>query len=284
MKFGGLMVFTEHSMTGPELACTLEECGFESVWAPEHSHIPVSHKTPDGGELPRFFSEAMDPFVILAAAAQATRTIKLGTGVLLVQQRDPIQTAKSVASLDLISQGRFLFGVGGGWNREEMENHGTHYETRFQRVRESVEAMKEIWTKDRAEFHGGIINFNPIQAWPKPTTKPYPPIHVGGAFPHGARRAIRYGDGWMPMATGRNGGFADLGDVIPAFRKMATDAGRDPSSMEISLIACPEDSDAIKRFQDLGVSRVIPWLPPDKRDGVLPIIDRWERIMRSING
>ena len=169
MKFGGAMFFTEYSMTAPELAAALEERGFDSVWAPEHSHIPVSRKTPfpGGGDLPKQYADAMDPFVVLAAAANATKTIKLGTGVLLVQQRDAIQTAKLVASIDQVSRGRFLFGIGGGWNQDEMENHGTVYKTRFKRVRESIEAMKEIWSKPQAEYHGEFVNFGPIMAWPK---------------------------------------------------------------------------------------------------------------------
>ena len=196
MHFGGAMFFTDYSMSAPELARALEERGFESVWAPEHSHIPLSRKTPfpGGGDLPKPYYDAMDPFVVLAAAAQVTRTMKLGTGVALIQQRDPIQTAKLVASIDQVSQGRFLFGVGGGWNQDEMEDHGTVYATRFKRVRESIEAMKEIWTKEKAEYHGEFVNFDPMIARPKPVQKPHPPIHVGGAFPHGARRAIRYGD------------------------------------------------------------------------------------------
>src|SRR3954462_3907333 len=151
MHFGGAMFFTEYSMSAMELARALEERGFESVWAPEHSHIPVSRKTPfpGGGELPKQYYDAMDPFVVLAAASQVTKTIKLGTGVLLVQQRDAIQTAKLVASIDQVSQGRFLFGVGGGWNQDEMENHAPIYASRFKRMRESIEAMKEIWTKER---------------------------------------------------------------------------------------------------------------------------------------
>ena len=138
-----------------------------------------------------------------------------------MQQRDAIQTAKLVASIDQVSQGRFLFGIGGGWNQDEMENHGTVYETRFKRVRESIEAMKEIWTKPKAEYHGEFVNFDPMMAWPKPVQKPHPPILVGGAFPHGAQRAIRYGDGWIPTARG------DLLVEIPQFHKMAAEAGRD---------------------------------------------------------
>jgi len=281
MQFGGAMFFTDYSMSAMELARALEERGFESVWAPEHSHIPLSRKTPfpGGGDLPKQYYDAMDPFVVLAAASQVTKTIKLGTGVLLVQQRDAIQTAKLVASIDQVSQGRFLFGVGGGWNQDEMENHGTVYASRFKRMRESIEAMKEIWTKPQAEYHGEFVHFDPMIAQPKPVRKPYPPIHVGGAFPHGARRAIRYGDGWIPTA-----GRGDVGEVIPKFREMAREAGRDPASIEISLFGLGENLDQVKRFADMGVARVVPMFPPEKADKVLPMVDRWAAIMRQING
>jgi probable F420-dependent oxidoreductase len=222
MHFGGAMFFTDYSMSAMELARALEERGFESVWAPEHSHIPLSRKTPfpGGGELPKQYYDAMDPFVVLAAASQVTKTIKFGTGVALIQQRDAIQTAKLVASIDQVSRGRFLFGVGGGWNQDEMENHGTVYATRFKRMRESIEAMKEVWTKSEAEYHGEFVHFDPMIARPKPVQKPHPPIHVGGAFPYGARGAIRYGDGWIPTARG------EITEVLPKFREMAKEAGR----------------------------------------------------------
>ena len=279
MLFGGAMFFTDYSMSAMELARALEERGFESVWAPEHSHIPVSRKTPfpGGGDLPKQYYDAMDPFVVLAAASQVTTKIKLGTGVLLVQQRDPIQTAKLVASIDQTSQGRFLFGVGGGWNQDEMENHGTNFSTRFKRMRETIEAMKEIWTKEHAEYHGEMVDFDPIIARPKPVTKPHPPIHVGGAFPHGARRAIRYGDGWIPTARG------DLSVELPKFRQMAQEAGRDPDSLQVSSFGLGDDADAVKRLADLGVTRVVPMFPPAKGDTVLPLIDRWTKIMQQVN-
>jgi probable F420-dependent oxidoreductase len=278
MHFGGAMFFTDYSMSAPELARALEERGFESVWAPEHSHIPLSRKTPfpGGGDLPKPYYDAMDPFVVLAAAAQATKTIKLGTGVALIQQRDAIQTAKLVASIDQVSQGRFLFGVGGGWNQDEMEDHGTVYPTRFKRVRESIEAMKEIWTKEKAEYHGEFVNFDSMIARPKPVQKPHPPIHVGGAFPHGARRAIRYGDGWIP------GG--DIREVLPKFREMAREAGRDPAGLEITSFATGEDLDRVKRLNEMGVARVVPMFPPEKADKVLPMVDRWTKIMQQVHG
>jgi probable F420-dependent oxidoreductase len=281
MQFGGAMFFTDYSMSAMELARALEERGFESVWAPEHSHIPLSRKTPfpGGGDLPKQYYDAMDPFVVLAAASQVTKTIKLGTGVLLVQQRDPIQTAKLVASIDQVSQGRFLFGVGGGWNQDEMENHGTDYSTRFKRMRESIEAMKEIWTKPESAYHGEFVHFDPMIARPKPVRQPYPPIHVGGAFPHGARRAIRYGDGWIPTA-----GRGDIAEALPKFREMAQEAGRDPASIEVTLFGLGEDLDRVKRFAEMGVARVVPMFPAEKADIVLPIIDRWTKIMQQVNG
>src|SRR3979409_981333 len=193
MKIGAAMFFTDYSMAPGELARALEERGFESVWAPEHSHIPLSRKTPfpGGGDLPKAYYDAMDPFVVLAAASQVTKTIKLGTGVLLVQQRDAIQTAKLVASIDQVSQGRFLFGIGGGWNQDEMENHGTVYASRFKRMYEPIQAMKEIWTKPKAEYHGEFVHFDPMIARPKPVQKPHPPSHVGGAVPDGRRTTSR---------------------------------------------------------------------------------------------
>ena len=170
LKFGVSMFFTDYSMAPGELGQALESRGFESVWAPEHSHIPLSRKTPPagGGELAKKYYDTMDPFVTLTAAAMATKTLMVGTGVCLVQQRDPIQTAKLVASIDNISGGRFLFGIGNGWNQDEMENHGTEFKSRHKRARENVEAMKEIWTKTKAEYHGEFVNFDPMMAWPKP--------------------------------------------------------------------------------------------------------------------
>src|SRR5438552_8663151 len=182
MQIGAAMFFTDYSMSSVELARAAEERGFESVWAPEHSHIPLTRKTPfaAGGELPKQYYDVMDPFVTLAAAAAATKTVKLGTGVCLVIQRDTIQTAKLVASYDQVSGGRFLFGIGGGWNAEEMEDHGTEFKTRFKLMREQIEAMKEIWTKDAAEYHGEMVDFPPMMTRPKPVQKPHPPVIVGG--------------------------------------------------------------------------------------------------------
>ena len=250
MHFGGAMFFTDYSMSAMELARALEERGFESVWAPEHSHIPLSRKTPfpGGGDLPKAYYDAMDPFVVLAAASQVTKTIKLGTGVLLVQQRDAIQTAKLVASIDQVSQGRFLFGVGGGWNQDKMENHGTVYASRFKRMRESIEAMKEIWTKPEAEYHGEFVHFDPMIARPKPVSKPHPPIHVGGVL----KTTWKYGTGsrsaWRSIHStllGRRcnaaiGAISQLPEtwlsaVVASFRPLA--GGRSPHSHPSPLAA-----------------------------------------------
>ena len=283
MHFGASMFFTDYSMTPAELAQALEARGFESVWAPEHSHIPLSRKTPTpgGGDLAKHYYDVMDPFVTLTAAAMATKTLKIGTGVCLVNQRDPIQTAKLVASIDQVSGGRFLFVIGVGWNQDEMEDHGTVFATRAKLVRERVEAMKEIWTKSKAEYHGEFVNFDPMMTWPKPVQKPYPEVIVGGAFPHAARRAIRYGDGWIPLA-GRMGQDSDVFTIVPKFREMLKEAGRDPATYPISLFSSPEDADTLKRYRDLGITRVAVSMPSAKADVVLPILDRWTALMRQV--
>ena len=283
MKFGASMFFTDYSMGPAELAVALEERGFDIVWAPEHSHIPTSRKSSFilGSELPKRYYDVMDPFVTLTAAAMATRTLKVGTGVCLVAQRDPIQTAKLVASIDQVSGGRFVFGVGNGWNEDEMENHGTTFATRHKRARENIEAMKEIWTRSEAEYHGEFVNFDPMMAWPKPVQKPYPSILVGGAFPYSARRAIRYGDGWMPQVTERSP--TPLIELIPKFRQMCAEANRDPDKMDISIGGQSPDADLAKRYRDAGVNRVSTSLPSERADAILPILDEWVAVMRAVN-
>src|SRR6204780_1298922 len=189
MKFGASMFFTDYSMTPAALARALEERGFDILFAPEHSHIPLSRKTPFvlGTELPKRYYDVMDPFVTLTAAAAATTTLRLGTGVCLIAQRDPIQTAKLVASIDQVSGGRFVFGIGNAWNGDEMENHGTDFKSRHKLAGGGTEAMKAIWTQQKAEYHGEFVNFDPMMTWPKPVQKPHPPIVVGSAFPYSAR-------------------------------------------------------------------------------------------------
>jgi len=279
MDIGASIFFTDYSIGPAALAAAMEARGLESLWAPEHSHIPLPRRSPwpGGGDLPKPYYDVLDPFVSLTAAAAVTSTLKLGTGICLVIQRDTIQTAKLVASLDQISGGRFLFGIGGGWNAEEMEDHGTEFASRFKKMREQIEAMVQIWTKSKPEYHGEFVNFGPMMTWPKPIQKPHPPVIVGGAFPHAARRAIRYGQGWIPIA-----GRGDISDQIPAFRKMVEEAGRDPAELPISLFSAQEDLDRLKRFRDLGVARATVALPSAKADEVLPVLDRWAKLAAAL--
>src|SRR5579871_4191814 len=274
----GLFYFpTDYGIDIRELACAAEERGFDSLLLPEHTHIPTSRRTPypGGGELPKAYSHTHDPFVALSFAAAATSKILLGTGICLIPQRDPIVTAKCVASLDQLSKGRFLFGIGGGWNVDEMENHGARYQTRFKLLRERILAMKALWTQDEAAFHGDMVNFDPIMAWPKPVQKPHPPILVGGGWPQAARRAVRYGDGWCPIG-GRPG--ANPLDRLDDFRRMARDAGREP--LPVTLFNPEEDADQLKRYRDMGVARVVVMLMSDPADKILPVLDRWAELIR----
>ena len=281
MDFGAAMFFTDYSMSSADLGRALEDRGFESIWAPEHSHIPSSRATPfpQGGELPQKYYDAMDPFVTLTAAAMVTRKLRIGTGVCLVTQRDPIQTAKLVASIDQVSSGRFLFGVGGGWNAEEMADHGTAFQTRFKLMRERVEAMKAIWTEDEPEYHGELVAFPKMKSWPKPMQKPHPPVIVGGAFPHAARRAIRYGDGWVPHA-GRPQ-YSDVTDFLPKFHEMMTEAGRNLAEVPITVFGVPESLDRLKHYRDRGVARVVVSLPSALAEEILPALDRWAELIRQ---
>jgi probable F420-dependent oxidoreductase len=279
MHVGAAMFFTDYSMAPAELGRALEERGFESVWAPEHSHIPLSRKSsfPSGGELPKQYYDVMDPFVSLTAAAVVTKKIKVGTGVCLVVQRDTIQTAKLVASLDQISGGRFLFGIGGGWNQDEMEDHGTDYATRFKKMREQIEAMQAIWTENKPEYHGDIVNFDTMMTWPKPVQKPHPPVIIGGMFPHAARRALRYGDGWIPHS--RRPQYEDVTDFLPQFRQMAAEAGRDPASVPITVWGVSETVDRLRRYRDQGVARIVVSLPSEPEEKTLPTLDRWAELI-----
>jgi probable F420-dependent oxidoreductase len=280
MQYGVAIFPTDYSIHPSALGNALEQRGFESLWVAEHSHIPVSRKTPwpGGAELPKMYYDAMDPFVTLAMAGAATKRLKLATGICLVVQRDPIQTAKEVASLDQLSGGRFLFGVGGGWNEEEMNNHGTQLAGRWKLLRERIEAMKAIWTQSKAEYHGEHVSFDPIYAWPKPIQKPHPPIHVGGAFPGGMRRAIKYGDGWIPI-LGRG---EDPAQLLPAFRKEAAAAGRDPDAMQVSAYGCPPQKELVTRLRDAGIARVVFFVPSAKEDVVLPLLDSQAELAGSV--
>lgn len=279
MEYGVTIFPTDYTITPADLAVAAEDRGFDSMWFAEHSHIPVSRKSPwpGGADLPKMYYDTFDPFVALASAASVTTKIKLATGICLIVQRDPIHTAKEVASLDHLSKGRVLFGIGAGWNAEEMEDHGTDFKRRFKVMRERIEAMKALWTENEAEYHGEFVDFDPTFAWPKPVQKPHPPIHVGGGFPGAAKRAVRYGDGWMPI-YGRD----DITEYLPEFRKMAEEAGRDPATLEVSIFGCVAKPDVLEKFRDAGVTRCVFGLPPADRDTVLPILDGYAEVKKQI--
>jgi probable F420-dependent oxidoreductase len=271
MKFGIAIFPTDYAISMAELAPAVEQAGFESLWVAEHSHIPTSRLTPypGGAELPRMYKHTMDPFIALTAAALASNTLRVGTGICLLIQRDPIHTAKEAASLDQLSNGRFLFGVGGGWNREEMADHGTVFETRWRLLRERVEAVKAIWTQDEAEYHGELVNFGPMWCWPKPIQKPHPPVLLGGNGPNTLKRVIAYADEWMP-----NRGTAL--QRIPELREMEKEAGRS----HIPVTFYPKDSaEDIERAASAGVERCIFYLPPDGRAPALTKLHELSRLV-----
>jgi probable F420-dependent oxidoreductase len=278
MKFGVQMFPTDYAIPVTDLAKACEDLGFESLFFPEHTHIPTSRRTPwpGGAPLPMEYSHTLDPFVACGAAAAVTKTLNVGTGVCLVMERDPITLAKEVASVDFLSGGRFLFGIGGGWNEEEMENHGTKPTLRWKILRERILAMKAIWTQDEAEFHGQFVNFDTIWSWPKPARKPHPPIMVGGAGPRTLDRVIEYGDEWMPIG-GRTG--AILAGKIQELQGMAKAAGR--ATIPVSVFGVPPSKEAIEGYAEMGVSRCLFGLRPEPADKVLPALQRYAEAMKS---
>ncbi|MGH7898818.1 MAG: LLM class F420-dependent oxidoreductase [Candidatus Binatia bacterium] len=278
MKYALTTFATDYSIRADHLARAAEERGFESLFLPEHTHIPASRRTPypAGGELPKEYSHTHDPFVALAMAAAVTTQIKLATGVCLVIERDPIVLAKEVASLDLLSGGRVLFGVGGGWNAEEMENHGTNFKTRWKLLRERIEAMKAIWQNDEASYRGELVRFDPIWSYPKPAQKPHPPVLLGGHGDQALKRVVAYCDGWMPISMMAG----DLKQRIATLHGLAREKGRDPKSISISVFWAPPDRETIDGYEQLGVERAILALPPAGRDEVLPILDRYAKLIR----
>ena len=279
MDVGVFYFPSDYGIDVAKLARTLEERGFESLFLPEHTHIPVSRRTPypGGGELPKCYIHSHDPFVALAFAAAATKRLKLGTGVCLVPQRDPIVTAKSIASLDAMSGGRFVFGIGAGWNQDELENHGTVYDTRYKVMRERVLAMKALWTQEQASFHGEFVNFDPTWMWPKPEQKPHPPILLGGNTDHTLRRVVAFCDGWIPL--GRRG--FDAPKEIERLQRAAEAAKRDPKSLSITLFGAPADKGVLDAFRKAGVDRVLLQIPDETPDEILRLIDKLAPLTRA---
>jgi probable F420-dependent oxidoreductase len=262
---------TDYAIQPIELALAAEERGFESMFFPEHTHIPASRKTPwpGGAELPKEYWHTHDPFVALGAAAAVTKKLKLATGVCLVIERDPIVLAKEVASLDMISGGRVIFGIGAGWNVEEMANHGVDFKRRWKIVKEKVLAMRQIWTKEAAEFHGEFVNFDPIWSFPKPVQPGGPPVLLGSQSPKTFDRVAEYCDGWMPINFPRY----DLNAGLKALAEAAKKAGR--GKLPVSMFGVGPNEEQVKKFLDLGLDRLIFALPSATRDTVLPLLDKY---------
>jgi probable F420-dependent oxidoreductase len=268
MKFGIAIFPTDQSISPVELARAAEGDGFESFWVPEHTHIPLAETAfpGDRGEVQEMYKRVLDPFVALGAVAAATSTIRVATGICLIIERDPIVTAKEVATVDLLSGGRFLFGVGGGWNRTEMRNHGTDPRTRFSLMRERIEAMKVIWRDDTPEYHGRFVDFDPIYCWPKPVQKPHPPVLIGGNAPRVLERVVSYGDGWMPNAFSPDA----LAERMKELASLAEAAGRDP--IPVTAFGCKPEQRAVQRYAEVGVERCVFWVPSEPADVVLPLV------------
>ena len=276
MKFGVYMFPTDYAIDPVSLGRAVEGHGFESLFVPEHTHIPASRRSPfpGGGELPKEYSHTLDPFVALGAVAAATERLMLGTGICLVIERDPITLAKEVASLDFISGGRVLFGIGGGWNREEMENHGTDPTRRWKVLRERIEAMQQIWTEEAAEYHGEFVDFDPIWQWPKPVQKPHPPVIIGGDGANTLQRVVRYGDGWMPI-----GRYGDLRGRIEELNRLSAEAGR--ADIPVTIFGAAPKPEVIDAYAQAGVERLLFHLPPAPRDEVLPLLEQRADLARQ---
>ena len=277
MRIGVVYFPTDYGIDIRELARAAEDRGFDSLFLPEHTHIPKSRRTPypGGGELPKAYSHTHDPFVALSFAAAVTKKILLGTGVCLLPQRDPIVTAKCVASLDRLSDGRFVFGIGGGWNVDEMENHGARYETRFKLMRERILAMKALWTQDEAAFHGEMVKFESVWLYPKPLQRPYPPILLGGDSDHTLKRVVEFCDGWMPIAFR---GFEPR-EAVSRLQQKASAAGRDFATLSISAFGAPPDSATLDRYREAGIQRALLAIPDLTRDEILRVLDQHQRLI-----
>jgi probable F420-dependent oxidoreductase len=276
MKFGVGIFPTREVQSPGEIARMAEERGFECLLFPEHTHIPASRESawPGGSELPGYYARTYDPFVACTAAAAATERLLIGTGICLVIERDPIVTAKEVASVDVLSGGRFLFGVGGGWNVEEMRNHGTDASRRFGVMRERIEAMKAIWAEDEASYSGRYVNFDRIWCWPKPAQKPHPPVMVGGNGPHVLDRVLAFGDEWMPNRMSDE----DLAARIAELGVRASEAGR--GRIPVTVVGFPADAARIDALAQIGVDRIVFWLP---QDGPEAVEEGFGRYLSAIN-
>ena len=275
-EFGALMFPTDYAIRPAALARAIEEREMDSLFFPEHTHIPVSRKTPfpGGGELPKEYSNTYDPFVALASCAAVTERIKLGTGICLVVERDTITLAKEISTLDRISNGRFILGIGAGWNAEEMENHGIEFKNRWKVVREKILAMKELWTKDEAEFHGDFVDFDPVWSNPKPVQFGGPPIWMGASSKWSYERIAEYCDGWLPIAGQDKNHLQKIKDAL-------VDRGRKSSDITLAMFGVPADEGFIDRKLDEGFNHLIFGLPPAKEETILPLLDTYAEIARK---
>jgi probable F420-dependent oxidoreductase len=285
MEYGIFDYTTHYTMQPAELGVAAEERGFDHLFAPEHSHIPISRKSPwpGGDNMPAHYWSMMDPFVVLGHVAAVTKTLRLGTGISLVIQRDPIQLAKEVATLDVLSNGRVMLGIGAGWNREEMEDHGTDWKTRFKRMRETMEACQSLWTDEHAEYHGDLISFDKCLAEPKPVQKPYPPIFLGGEGEKTIERIIRYGDGWMPLDPGvehLTPGHMSFEEQVRELRKRGKDAGK--GHIPIHIFMAPRKADRLKYYADLGIDGALFVMPPTGRDATLARLDEIAELRQKV--
>lgn len=271
---------TADSAQPVELAREVEARGFESLWFPEHTHIPVARDTPypAGGDLPDEYRRIYDPFVALTAAAVVTERLLVGTGICLVVERDPITTAKEVATLDRISGGRFMFGIGAGWNLEEMANHGTDPKRRFGLMSERVAAMKAIWADEEASFHGTHVDFDPIWSWPKPVQRPHPPILVGGNSDGALARAVEIADEWIPNPETR---LSVLAERIAELERLAAAAGRE--RLPVTFYGVRPDAPSLERYHDAGVDRAIFYLPPLRLGELQDLLDHYMELAGSFS-
>ncbi|MEQ8692090.1 MAG: LLM class F420-dependent oxidoreductase [Pseudomonadales bacterium] len=278
-KFGVTMFPTDYSIQPVALARAVEERGLDSLFFPEHTHIPASRATPfpGGTDLPEMYWHTHDPFVALGAAAAVTERIQLGTGICLVIERDPITLAKEVASLDMISNGRFILGIGAGWNREEMENHGANYPKRWAVVREKVLAMKAIWQEDEAEFHGEWVDFDPIWSYPKPVQAGGPPIWIGANSPWVFDRVAEYADGWMPIGGLGKGNMERMESALG-------ERGRDIKDLDLALFGAPADQAQLAGRIEQGFDHLIFNLPAEEADAILPRLDKYAALAEQMRG
>jgi probable F420-dependent oxidoreductase len=272
MDVGVFYFPVDYGINVAELAKALEDRGFGSLYVPEHTHIPLSRKTPfpGGGELPKRYSHTHDPFVALSFAAAATKKLKVGTGICLVPQHEPIVTAKAIASLDMLSNGRFIFGIGGGWNEDELENHGVRHKDRFAVMGEHVKAMKALWTQEEASYHGKFVNFDPVWSYPKPTQRPHPPIILGGESDHTLNRVVDYCDGWFPRTRA---GF-DPVEARARLKKAAEAKGRDPKSLSITVFGAPNRAEVLESYARAGIEGALLAVPDGTRDEILAFLDK----------